>query len=361
MMEDARVHGFRWPLHPLQVVSWVVFGTDVVVYLVLCIPMIETLAAQVVVSVFFVLSVGSLVVSTFLATKCNPMDPYVLRDDSELKEEELDELPYCGLCNTTVQARSKHCRACNKCVASFDHHCMWLNNCIGGDNYRAFFVSISSVAVMIGIVVGTILYLIIDFATNEGFDLRLEASAIHTDLSREAFLGILIAMCCVNVPLWLLDMQLVVLHSYLMHQNLTTYEYITNKRQEDGSSRFRGLPRCMDWIVFSRCGRRKKKKDAIQKLEEGKKEESAPVPEPERTGMQPPEETAEEPRVLVPASVMEVRQAEAKASRAGLTGEPTDEADPTERCEVASSPTVGAVCGCDGSASSRTKMPMRMP
>ncbi|CAJ1390858.1 unnamed protein product, partial [Effrenium voratum] len=80
MMEDARVHGFRWPLHPLQVVSWVVFGTDVVVYLVLCIPMIETLAAQVVVSVFFVLSVGSLVVSTFLATKCNPMDPYVLRD-----------------------------------------------------------------------------------------------------------------------------------------------------------------------------------------------------------------------------------------------------------------------------------------
>lgn len=224
MEESVRVHGFRWPLHPLQVLSWVVFGGDVLVYLIICIPMIETVAAQVVVTSCFVISVIFLVVSTFIATKCDPMDPYVLRDESLFKEEELDELPYCGLCATTVQARSKHCRVCKKCVDCFDHHCMWLNNCIGGDNYRAFFVSISSVAVMIGIVLGTILYQIIDLATNEGFVLRLEASVVHQDLTKEAFLVILIVMSLVNVPLWVLDMQLVFLHTYLVHQNLTTYE-----------------------------------------------------------------------------------------------------------------------------------------
>ncbi|CAE7361624.1 ZDHHC1 [Symbiodinium pilosum] len=286
-MEEVRINGFRWPLHPLQVVSWVVFGTDFVVYLVLCIPMIETVLWQVLVTSFFLTSVGFLVVSTFLATSCNPMDSYVLRDEAEFKDEELEELPYCGLCATTVQARSKHCRACNKCVSSFDHHCMWLNNCIGGDNYRAFFVSISSVAVMIGVVLGTILYQFIDFFTNEAFESRLQASAVHSGLSMEGFLATLIAMSFVNVPLWCLDMQLVLLHVYLMHQNLTTYEYIMNRRQQDdeGTSTFRGLPRCMDWIVFSRCGqRRPKKKDKIEKIDETK-----PAPPDVEVGSQPPE------------------------------------------------------------------------
>ena len=69
-------------------------------YLVLCIPMIETVLWQalacncepvpcdrksqrlleVLVTSFFLTSVGFLVVSTFLATSCNPMDSYVLRD-----------------------------------------------------------------------------------------------------------------------------------------------------------------------------------------------------------------------------------------------------------------------------------------
>ncbi|CAE7638458.1 ZDHHC11 [Symbiodinium sp. CCMP2456] len=247
--------------------------------------MIETVLAQVLVTCFFLVSVGFLVVSTFRATKCNPIDPFVLRDESEFKDEELEELPFCGLCATTVQARSKHCRACNKCVASFDHHCMWLNNCIGGDNYYAFFVSISSVGVMIGVVLGTILYQFIDYFTNEAFESRLEASPIHAGLSMESFLVTLIAMSFVNVPLWCLDMQLVFLHVYLMHQNLTTYEYIMNRRQQDaGTSKFRGLPRCMD-EVFSRCGqRRPKKKDKIEKIDETK-----PAPPDVETGAQPPE------------------------------------------------------------------------
>eukprot|EP00440_Ansanella_granifera_P037995 gb/GFBE01041226.1/.p1 GENE.gb/GFBE01041226.1/~~gb/GFBE01041226.1/.p1 ORF type:complete len:451 (+),score=96.52 gb/GFBE01041226.1/:1-1353(+) len=288
-MEAMRINGFKSPLHPLQVVSWVVFGLDVVAYLIIFMPMIETLAAKVAVAISFVLSVVVLVTATFIATSRNPVDPFVLREESEFKDEELDELPYCGLCNSPVQARSKHCRACNKCVADFDHHCMWLNNCIGGINYRAFFISICSVAVMIGIVLSTMLYQFIDYATNQDtFAARLEASLLLSGLSSEGFLGILIAMSFVNVPLWVLDMQLVILHAFLMHQNMTTYEYIMNKNAateqremeqleaameqgENGRKRFKALPRCMDWIIFSKCGqRRRKKTNNIERIDESK-------------------------------------------------------------------------------------------
>ena len=39
-----------------------------------------TVAGQVLVTSFFLISVGFLVVSTFIATSCNPMDHFVLRD-----------------------------------------------------------------------------------------------------------------------------------------------------------------------------------------------------------------------------------------------------------------------------------------
>ncbi|CAK0798808.1 unnamed protein product, partial [Prorocentrum cordatum] len=62
----------------------------------------------------------------------------------------------------------------------------------------------------------------------------------------------------------------VVLHLFLMSQNLTTYEYIMNQRfpGEDGGTagklrrHIRKLPSCMDWIVFSRCGRRRRPKSS---------------------------------------------------------------------------------------------------
>ena len=143
--EEVRINGFRWPLHPLQVSSRIfcLLGSHAACivrwsaglcleqtllctslrinckrqrseahdnqycsiglldnrYLVLCIPMIETVLWQalacnrepvqcdrkqrlleVLVTSFFLISVGFLVVSTFLATSCNPMDSYVLRD-----------------------------------------------------------------------------------------------------------------------------------------------------------------------------------------------------------------------------------------------------------------------------------------
>jgi len=277
----VRTHGFIRPFHPLQVVSWVVFGSDVFVYLLFCLPIIDTVGARVFVALVYVASILLLVLSTVKATMCDPADPHVRLQPSEILKSEKETMPYCSVCDVPVNRRSKHCRTCNKCVTVFDHHCMWLNNCVGGTNYHAFFASISSVAVMIGIVLCTCLYLIIDyFVNNDGFQGRLRDTGLFASFPKEFFLVLLLIMMFLNLPLFVLDTQLVFLHLFLASQQLTTYEYIINKSRpgdDDASSNSPGmalrrqiktLPHCMDWIVFSRCGqrRRKKKKNGIERI-----------------------------------------------------------------------------------------------
>lgn len=258
------------PFHPFQVLSWFVFGADCVVFAIVAIPQLSTTAAKIVLAVLYTASVVSLALATIKATSCNPIDPLAAGSQAH-SEQDLDNLPYCSMCNSYVNVRSKHCRMCNKCVDVFDHHCMWLNNCIGERNYHAFIVTISSVAAMLAIVLGTILYLIIDYFTNqEDFQARLRLH-LFQNFPKELMLGLLFALCAINGPLFILDFQLVVLHALLTSQNLTTFEYIMNKRLEQEqreSGLERGeerkqmklqLPRCLDWIVFCRCGQRKKK------------------------------------------------------------------------------------------------------
>mmetsp|Transcript_93775 Transcript_93775/g.292214 ORF Transcript_93775/g.292214 Transcript_93775/m.292214 type:complete len:429 (-) Transcript_93775:235-1521(-) len=280
-MQDGRkvrTNGFERPFHPLQVLSWVVFGSDVLVYVAFGLPLIETAGAKVAVAILYIASVVVLVLATVKATSCDPADPHVRLQDSEIQTEDMETMPYCTMCNVPVYARSKHCRACNKCVTVFDHHCMWLNNCVGSANYRAFFVTVSSVAVMIGIVLSSCLYLLIDYGVNnEEFEKRVQSIAVYRSFPKEFFLGLLITMLFVNTPLFLLDLQLVLLHAFLWSQDLTTYEYIMNKREmtregkkagQNIGQRARSLPSCMDWIVFSRCGqkRRTKRKDSIERI-----------------------------------------------------------------------------------------------
>jgi hypothetical protein len=163
---------------------------------------------------------------------------------------------------------------------------------------------------MTGIVIATCVYLFLEyFKDEEALELRLEEGTLCPGMPAEAAFGILIAICIVNVPLFALDMQLVILHAFLASQNLTTFEYIMNKCNDEceldemdqssgatvlkepkssnpvpdanapakerverrGWRRLKGmkkLPHCMDWIVFARCGRsrRRQQKNTIEQI-----------------------------------------------------------------------------------------------
>lgn len=295
-VSKMRKNGFELPFHPLQVVSWVVFGTDVFVFLIFALPLIETRAARILVGLVFVASVACLVYMAYKATSCDASDKHILQQESDLPGKDTDaNLAFCTMCNSSVHQRSKHCRSCNKCIHVFDHHCMWLNNCVGEYNYRFFAGSIGSVAVMTGTCLACCIYLVVDLYVNcESFEERMHDS--HTfgpGAPHEVAAGLLIALIIVNFPLFTLDMQLVFLHVFLTSQQLTTYEYIMHKhhmqmealeksdkyKADKKTSNFRRsiktLPRCMDWIVF-RPSKRKSKKNKIERLDQG-----APASDPE--------------------------------------------------------------------------------
>jgi len=258
---QVKRNGFQRPFHPLQVVSWVVFGSDVAIFAALFLPLLEGHATQAVVGVFFALSVVSLVASAAHATKCDPADPHIYNKETPLDPRK-NSLYYCDSCNSNVSQRSKHCRACDKCVHNFDHHCKWLNNCVGRDNYRSFATAIGSVAIMTGIVLGCCLHLFLEYVTDgDAFDLRLQQ--VYEGSPKELSIGMLCIMIFINFPLFVLDLQLVILHIFLTSKNMTTYEYIQHKRDQEILAEEAGggepkasarstLPRCMDWIVYKR-------------------------------------------------------------------------------------------------------------
>jgi len=270
--------------HPFQYLSYAVFGIDICIYVVFVLALVNDVTAIVIVALCYTATVIAVIVATARATACNPMDPHIaIQGGSPTIVETPDfansDMAFCSLCSVHVYARSKHCRECSKCVNAFDHHCMWLNNCIGNANYNAFLATIISVAAMLGIVLGTCLYLLVDYIVDKDmFEQRFRDIAIFRKFPKEFFMGLLVTMIAVNVPLFLLDVQLIFLHCFLMSQQLTTYEYINIKLErfpaEDCGEKYKSdemngkaarkmrkittLPRCMDWIVFCRCGKRRK-------------------------------------------------------------------------------------------------------
>jgi len=140
MSSSVRRNGFVRPFHPLQLLSWFVFGADALVYCIFSLPLIEAGTARAAVAAIYAATVIAVVFATVEATRCDPSDPHLrLQDSSELKSQDDEGMRFCGICDVIVFPRSKHCGACDKCVHVFDHHCMWLNNCIGDSNYYSFF------------------------------------------------------------------------------------------------------------------------------------------------------------------------------------------------------------------------------
>eukprot|EP00397_Hematodinium_sp_SG-2012_P025509 GEMP01026661.1.p1 GENE.GEMP01026661.1~~GEMP01026661.1.p1 ORF type:complete len:355 (+),score=68.52 GEMP01026661.1:518-1582(+) len=223
-----RINGFDLPLHPLQVASWVVFGADVLVFAIFCLPLMEDLGVQIACYSIFGISVVSISMNTFWATQRDPVDRNVL--ESPRQNVDQSDMPFCTRCNSYVFARSKHCKLCHKCVDIFDHHCKWMNTCVGKGNYLYFILSITSVTVMTAVQSGVCTYLLYENVT--GDEVSERAVRVFGHGNTKSLTALFASMLIVNVPILYLNTQLVILHIYLQHRDLTTYEYIMTKRSQ---------------------------------------------------------------------------------------------------------------------------------
>ncbi|XP_078041753.1 uncharacterized protein LOC144472490 [Augochlora pura] len=250
-----RVHGLQLPLHPQQVIGWIVI-------LVVGINTFAVLTPQLEPSLRPILS--SLIAIIFFAHFCShltvllldPADPRVRAQPANKVLPEFDRTKHarviengrCHLCNiTTDNKRTKHCSICNKCVARFDHHCKWLNNCIGARNYSAFLIClISAILASLSVAGLSATELTLSFFFNREADVDVRMENATAALPRAALsiapvsdtfsiflistIGILSAIAAI------LLIHLCFFHGYIAYLGLTTYEYVRNKRAKHAAT-----------------------------------------------------------------------------------------------------------------------------
>ena len=201
-----------------QIVSYVIVIAVFVVFFAAIQNNFQNQSNRIVMIVLFVTDFCVLMVTSFLASKIDPVDPYLLiyrNGDRQEIIKYLDSCLYCDTCHSYVKNTSRHCKICNRCVNRFDHHCAWINNCIGEENYNIFFVMIISAQ----------LYMLL-FCLAVG----LLGSEHLWDGYYSAFIAgwFFFALAAIfGVLLFVL----IILHIYLMVKGLTTFEFIMMKRR----------------------------------------------------------------------------------------------------------------------------------
>ncbi|XP_044090170.1 palmitoyltransferase ZDHHC11-like [Neovison vison] len=250
----SRVNGWSRPLHSFQAVAWVTVLIMAVASFGIFIPFLprdwKDVAYGATGGLFFLhLSVHLLAVSIDPAEpnvrrKKNYSEPVPTFDRS--KHAHVIQDQYCHLCEVTVSPKAKHCSACNKCVSGFDHHCKWLNNCVGGRNYWYFFLSVASALAGLLCLTAVLLYVSIQFFIDPA-ELRthpcykkvsnkntwlLFLPLFPVKVKTPVVLGIGVLVLLLDIIGLLLLGHLLVFHLYLMAKKLSTFDYMTQGRQQ---------------------------------------------------------------------------------------------------------------------------------
>ncbi|XP_004411696.1 PREDICTED: probable palmitoyltransferase ZDHHC11 [Odobenus rosmarus divergens] len=250
----SRVNGWSRPLHSFQAVAWVTLLIMAIANFGIFIPFLprnwKYIAYGVNGGLFFLHFLVHLIAVSIdpaeanVQFKKNYSKPMPTFDRS--KHAHVIQNQYCHLCEVTVSSKAKHCSACNKCVSGFDHHCKWLNNCVGSRNYWYFFFSVASASAGLLCLIVILLYIFIQFfidpeelrthpyyekvSNKNTWMLFLPLFPVKT--KTPVVLGIGVFVLLLDVISLLLLGHLLIFHLYLMVKKLSTFDYMTQGRQQ---------------------------------------------------------------------------------------------------------------------------------
>ncbi|XP_043282516.1 uncharacterized protein [Venturia canescens] len=260
-----RTDGLQLPLHPQQVVGWLIISIVTIGTYFFVLPEYSSSLREI---LSYVLGSSLLVhaVSHLGALLVDPADKEVRKRSSNVVVPEFDrhrhlhviENGRCHLCNiTTSSKRTKHCSVCNKCVGNFDHHCKWLNNCIGGRNYPYFIICLISAVIgstiIVGLIVTELTLVTLRYSrkssSSEGNNTRVSfvnnsennssngimdnATLSILPLPGTGSLVIISIVGILSTVAAILLIHLCFFHGYIACLGLTTYEYVRNKRMRN--------------------------------------------------------------------------------------------------------------------------------
>ncbi|CAB0044693.1 unnamed protein product [Trichogramma brassicae] len=245
---SRRLHGLQLPLHPLQLVGWLVLaGIAAGTFGCVLPPLNSQLRPVCLAAVSASLLVHA--VAHLTALLLDPAEAEVRRQPPSQLVPEFDRSRHshviengrCHLCNIDATSkRTKHCSVCNKCVAKFDHHCKWLNNCVGARNYPAFIVCLVSAIIgalcVLGLSIGELALVRLESSHSSSRD--MDNANLNATLPLSLPLpgtGSLVVISIVGVLAAVAAVLLIHLcffHGYIACLGLTTYEYVRSKHQQ---------------------------------------------------------------------------------------------------------------------------------
>jgi palmitoyltransferase ZDHHC1/11 len=236
-------NGFSCPLHWQQILTWVVFSLNILFFYIFTENLIISEDRQ---TIFLIFGLFALLVFLlgFMATYKDPSDKILKQEIKKREKLEKEQGQYvleiskkydfCVICCSNIDSSSKHCKVCNRCVDNFDHHCNWLNNCIGDQNYCYFFTLL--ITVFFYSSYNTVI-MILAFAnyTSRNDDEMKNFSDLSSKfgVSPLACAIISLIMASLNLIIIVNISYLIIIHTWLRCQGLTTYEYIIKYLSND--------------------------------------------------------------------------------------------------------------------------------
>eukprot|EP01060_Flectonema_neradi_P004664 TRINITY_DN13039_c0_g1_i1.p1 TRINITY_DN13039_c0_g1~~TRINITY_DN13039_c0_g1_i1.p1 ORF type:complete len:378 (+),score=43.91 TRINITY_DN13039_c0_g1_i1:64-1197(+) len=226
-----RRHGFHRPWHLLQIASWVLFISFLVVVCLYIAPFLPS-PFNIVVYCYYGVSYAIMITSNVMATLIDPADPGTKINPSTDNMYACHHIASvkCTICNAWIRNESKHCKACNKCVSDFDHHCKWLNTCVGSANYKYFFIFLSTTLLMSTGIIVMCCWVLRDLADDEHKWKGLLKDDLNSTPIENYRAGICVTLALDVIAFGLL-VHLFSFHVILCKRMLTTYEWIVIGRK----------------------------------------------------------------------------------------------------------------------------------
>lgn len=274
--EFVRKNGFSFPLQVFQIMSFFIY--IIIIVLIICLSAFTTEPFFIFFYVVFGILIIAIFILSYIVTRINPVDPLSFKYiNNKVTDEEVKGLYHCDICGF-VDSKSKHCKVCNKCVSVFDHHCMWVNNCIGAKNYK-FFVGLLSVLTFFNsfVFVFCIIYFVNSLTTDF---MKNSWQNLYGGYNNIALYVLLTSLFVLNGVVFILVIQLLGLHLFLIKKNMTTYEYVLS-RVNKGREENKGVKTFFEWIVIDKNRlKRSKEKNKNKDIENQEIERDTTVKNP---------------------------------------------------------------------------------
>jgi hypothetical protein len=229
------VHGFQMPIDLVQLLAYVGYFFNLVIFYALAIFVLTGLkTARIVIGISYGVLILWVLVIKLIATRINPSDP-LFKKTEKLLLQNLDYIPqpgelFCLRCESYADKTSKHWNACNRWVDGFDHHWRWLNNWVGRRNYKYFLI------LWLSLILLTVVNVIIYFVTivryfRYGDEVKEDLQSIYSKENMYVSLAFIFFTIIANIIILAATTKLMIFHFYLWRKSISTYEYIVKKRK----------------------------------------------------------------------------------------------------------------------------------